>query len=43
MKTMEDELKEEMNEKIAQEQAERQAVELSQFTLETTLIERGVI
>jgi len=43
MKTMEEELKQEINEKIIQEQAERQAVELSQFTLETTLIEKGVI
>ena len=43
MKTMEEQLKEEMQELIKQEQAEREAVELSQFTLETTLIEKGVI
>lgn len=43
MKTMEQELKELMEEKILQEQAERQAIELSQFILETTLIEKGVI
>ena len=43
MKTMEEQLKEEMQELIKQEQAEREAVELSQFTLETSLIEKGVI
>lgn len=53
MKTMEQEFNEKYNAlleentnlklELVQEQAEREAVELSQFLLETTLIEKGVI